>query len=67
MRSRFMLGKNIQIFVRCFLGSTCIPLVVDTYVLQTPIATSGETASTSQVLLKGPVVRACWCIIRVEP
>jgi hypothetical protein len=32
-----------------------------------PIATSGETASASQVLLKGPVVRVCWCIVRVEP
>jgi hypothetical protein len=43
------------------------PLVVDTCVLQPPIATSGETASASQVLPKGPVVRACWCIVRVEP
>jgi hypothetical protein len=44
-----------------------LPLVVDTCVLQPPIATLGETASASQVLLKGPVVRACWCIVRVEP
>jgi hypothetical protein len=36
------------------------PLVVDTCVLQPPIATLGETASTLQVLPKGPVVRACW-------
>jgi hypothetical protein len=43
------------------------PLVVDTYVLQPPIATSGETASASQVFPKGLVVRACWCAIRVEP
>jgi hypothetical protein len=43
------------------------PLVVDNCVLQPPIATSGETVSASQVLLKGPVVRACWCAIRVEP
>jgi hypothetical protein len=43
------------------------PLVVDTCVLQPPIATLGETASASQILLKGPVVRACWCIVRVEP
>jgi hypothetical protein len=42
-------------------------LVVDTFVLQPPIATSSETASTSQVLSKGLVVRACWCIVRVEP
>jgi hypothetical protein len=42
-------------------------LVVDTCVLQPPIATSGETTSASQVLPKGPVVRACWCIVRVEP
>ena len=35
------------------------PLVVDTCVLQPPIDTLGETASTSQVLPKGPVVRAC--------
>jgi hypothetical protein len=40
------------------------PLVVDTYVLQPPIATSGETASASQVLPKGPVVGVCWCTIR---
>jgi hypothetical protein len=32
-----------------------------------PIDTSGETASSSQFLLKGPVVRACWCAIGVEP
>ena len=44
-----------------------LPLVVDTCVLQPPIATSGETASASQVLPKGPVVRACWCTIRDEP
>ena len=43
------------------------PLVVDTCALQPPIATSGETASALQVLLKGPVVRACWCIVRFEP
>jgi hypothetical protein len=43
------------------------PLVVDTCVLQPPIVTSGETASASQVLPKGPVVRACWCVVRVEP
>jgi hypothetical protein len=43
------------------------PLFVDTCVLQPPVSTSGETASTSQVLLKGPVVRVCWCIVRVEP
>jgi hypothetical protein len=42
-------------------------LVVDTCVLQPPIATSGETTSASQVLPKGLVVRACWCIVRVEP
>jgi hypothetical protein len=45
----------------------CIPLVVDICVLQPPIATSGETASASQVLPKGPVVRACWCALGVEP
>jgi hypothetical protein len=43
------------------------PLVVDICFLQPPIATSGETASASQVWSKGPVVRACWCAIRVEP
>jgi hypothetical protein len=42
-------------------------MVVDTYVLQPPIATLGETASAPHVLLKGPVVRACWCSVRVEP
>jgi hypothetical protein len=43
------------------------PLVVDTCVLQPPIDTSGEIASASQVLPKGPVVSASWCTIRVEP
>jgi hypothetical protein len=43
------------------------PLVVDTCVLQPPIATSGETASASQEFPKGPVVRACWCVVRAEP
>jgi hypothetical protein len=43
------------------------PLVVDTCVLQPPITTSCETASTSQVLSKEPVVRAYWCAIRTEP
>jgi hypothetical protein len=43
------------------------PLVVDTCVLQPPIATSGETAFASQVLPKGPVVRACWCTLRDKP
>jgi len=46
---------------------SAFPLVVDTCVLQLPISTLGETASASQVLLKGPVVRACWCTIRIEP
>jgi hypothetical protein len=44
------------------------PLVVDTCVLQPPIfTTSGETAFSLQVFLKGPIVRACWCAIRSEP
>jgi hypothetical protein len=43
------------------------PLVVDSCVLQPPISTLGETASTLQVFLKGLVVRACWCAIRYEP
>jgi hypothetical protein len=43
------------------------PLVVDICVLQPPIATLGETASTSQVFPKGLVVRACCFTIRVEP
>jgi hypothetical protein len=49
------------------LNPLAFPLVVYTCVLQPPIATSGETASTPQVFPKGPVVRACWCIVRVEP
>jgi hypothetical protein len=53
--------------VCCFWIHFVFPLVVDTCVLQPPIATLGETASASQVLLKGPVVRACWCIVRDEP
>jgi hypothetical protein len=32
------------------------PLVVDTSVLQPPMATSGE-----------PIIRACWCVVRIEP
>jgi hypothetical protein len=32
-----------------------------------PIAASGETASALQVLLKGPVARACWCALGAEP
>jgi hypothetical protein len=32
-----------------------------------PIATSGETSSTSQVLLKGTIVRVCWCVVRAKP
>jgi hypothetical protein len=43
------------------------PLVVDKCVLQPPIATSGETASTLKLLPKGPIVRACWCVVRAEP
>jgi hypothetical protein len=43
------------------------PLVVDTYVLQPPISTSGETTFASQVLFKGLIVSDCWCAIRVEP
>jgi hypothetical protein len=35
--------------------------------MQPPIATLGETASASQVLSKGTVVRVCWCVVRVEP
>jgi hypothetical protein len=50
-----------------FWNHFAFPLVVDTCVLQPPIATSSETASASQVLLKGPVVRVCWCTVRVEP
>jgi hypothetical protein len=42
-------------------------MVVDTCVMQSPIATSGETASSSQVFPKRPIVRACWCIVRDEP
>jgi hypothetical protein len=32
-----------------------------------PIATSGETSSSPQVFPKGPIVRVCWCIVRVNP
>ena len=42
-------------------------LVVDTCVLQPLIASSGEIASASQVLPKGPVVRACWSTVRTKP
>jgi hypothetical protein len=45
-----------------------IPLIVDIFVLQPPhLATSCETASASQVLSKGPVVRACCCALGVNP
>jgi hypothetical protein len=43
------------------------PMVVDTCVLQPPIATSGETASSPRVFLKGPMCRDFWCVVRVEP
>jgi hypothetical protein len=62
-----MLGKNIRSLCVVALDPLAFPLVVDTCVLQPPIATSGETASASQVLPKGPVVRACWCTVRAEP
>jgi hypothetical protein len=42
-------------------------LVVDTCVLQPPIATLGETSSASQVFSKGPLFSVCCCAIRVEP
>jgi hypothetical protein len=42
-------------------------LVVDIYVLQPPIATSGGTSSSLQLFLKGPIVRACWCALGDEP
>jgi hypothetical protein len=42
-------------------------LVVDICVLQPLIDTLGETASALQVLLKGLVVRACWCALGAEP
>jgi hypothetical protein len=50
-----------------FMDSLAFTLVVDTCVLQPPISTSGETSSASHVFLKGPVVRAYWCTVRVEP
>jgi hypothetical protein len=43
------------------------PLVIDTNVLQNPIATLVETSSASQLLSKGPIVRACWCVVRAKP
>jgi hypothetical protein len=67
MRSRFILGKNNLISECGFLIPLAFSLVVDTCVLQPPIATLGETTSSSQVLSKGPIVRACWCAIRAKP
>jgi hypothetical protein len=49
------------------LNPLTFPLAVDTCVLQHPISTLGETASASQVLPKGPIVRDCWCVVRFEP
>jgi hypothetical protein len=43
-----------------------IPLVVDISFCNPLIAASGETASASQVLPKGPVARACWCALGVN-
>jgi hypothetical protein len=57
----------LDVVLLLFWTHFAFPLVVDTCVLQPLIATLGETASASQVFLKGPVVRACWCIVRVEP
>jgi hypothetical protein len=67
LRSRLKGGKEQIDF--CVLFSWIhfsFPLVVDTCVLQPPIATSGETASASQVFSKGLVVRVFWCDVRVE-
>jgi hypothetical protein len=49
------------------LDPLCIPLVVNICVLQPPIATSSEIAYASQVLSKGPIVRAYWCTLGDEP
>jgi hypothetical protein len=64
---RYKLRSNLRSdkgYLDCCVLSSWIhfalPLVVDTCVLQPPIATSGETASSFQVLPKGPVVRFCW-------
>jgi hypothetical protein len=61
-----MVGVVRSSFVVTF-DPLAILMVVDTCVLQPSIATSGETASASQVLPKGPVVRAYWRVVRVEP
>jgi hypothetical protein len=53
--------------VLLFWNHLAFPLVVDTCVLQPPIATLGETSSSLQVLLKGPVVRVCWCMLELNP
>jgi hypothetical protein len=55
----------------------CIVLVLDPldiplgcrhiFLERTPVATLGETASASQVLSKGPIVRACWFTLGDEP
>jgi hypothetical protein len=58
-----MFGKNSLISLILF----AFPLVVVTCVLQPPIATLGETASSLQVFPKGLVVRYFWCAIRAEP
>jgi hypothetical protein len=48
------------------LDPLAFPLAVETCIVKPPIDTLGETAFASQVLPKGLVVRACWCVSIVE-
>jgi hypothetical protein len=57
VRSRSELVSDIEIMHFSCIRSTWYSL---------PIGTLGETASSSEVLLKAPVIRACWCDLGVE-
>jgi hypothetical protein len=65
----FLKGPVVRVLLVhcCSVEPWVYPYANNIYVLQPPIATSGETASTSQMCLKGPIVRDCWCTLGFEP
>ena len=65
--------RSSQFNDRCMLCCCCnknhliLPWLQTSLSCNPLIAASGETASASQVLPKGPVVRACWCALGAKP
>jgi hypothetical protein len=58
----------LSYFVLIILESSCISPSCRHLCPATPlIATLGETSCTSQMSLKGPIVRFCWCVVIFEP